>query len=141
MSLRPWVWGIGMPNSFCRLGSGTVCPVESWKRLVGLVKVYLGGGTSPGEHGHCLFFDTLDELQSCLAVGHDVLPKLLLIAKLKPNGSAKHPLIWDLLPSDVSSTVSLTERIVLSRVQGAVGPPSPQVHGAMEWLVVDVAHA
>ena len=76
-------------------------------------------------------FNTLDELQSCLGVGHVVVS-----TKLKPNG-------WDLLRSDVNSKVSLTERMVQPRLEDAVqdGKNFLQVHGAMEWLVVDVAHA
>ena len=63
--------------------------------------------------GHCLFLDTLDELQSNWSVGHVVLSQLAVFTKLKPDGSAKHRPILDLLRPDVSSTVAFSERIEL----------------------------
>ena len=81
--------------------------------------------------GHCLFFDTLDELESFSGVEH------------KQDGSAKHRLIWDFLRPEVNSTVALSERIVLRRLEDVVedGKHLFRVHVALEWLVVDVAHA
>ena len=44
--------------------------------------------------GHCLFFDTLDELQSYLGVGEVVLSELTPFTKHELDGSAKPRLIW-----------------------------------------------
>ena len=87
---------------------------------------------------HCQFFETLDELISHLGVGYVVLTKLALLTKLKQDGSAKHRLIWDLLRSDVNSTVSLAEWLVLPRRDNSVEGRKHlhRVHGAVEWLVV-----
>ena len=65
-----------------------------------------------------------EPLHTCLAGwwgGSHVVPsKLGLITKLKPDRSPKYRPIWDLLRSDVISTVSLTEQIVLPRLENAV---------------------
>ena len=57
--------------------------------------------------GHCLFFDTLDELHSYLGVAMLCCPSLLSSPSSDRMGSAKHRLIWDLLRSDVNSTRGL----------------------------------
>ena len=44
------------------------------------------------------------------------LNKLALISKIKPDGSMKHRLVWDLLRSSVNSVVQQGERVVLPRV-------------------------
>ena len=69
--------------------------------------------------GHCLLFDTLDEVKSYMGVGHVVLSKLALLTKLEK----------DEVRSTVSSgtffglrsTVSLTERTVLPHLEA---PPA-----------------
>ena len=52
-------------------------------------------------------------------------------------------LICDFLRPEVNATVVLTERIVLLRLEdaGEDGKHLLRIHGALEWLVVDVAHA
>ena len=88
-----------VPNPFFRLGSSTGRPVESLKRsrppvcLAGWSN-YTSAEDEPQvvnqlpqtQEGmcYCLFFDTLNELQSFLGVGHVVLPKLAL-TKFKPD--------------------------------------------------------
>ena len=94
--------------------------------------------------GHCKFFDNIQQLEEFLGVDHVVLTKLALITKFKADGTPKHRLIWDLLRSDVNSAVTLTERIVLPRIQDAV---EDAMHlrlcgeGDLEWLVLDIADA
>ena len=93
--------------------------------------------------GHCRFFTEYGDLLKFLNVEKVVLSKLGLITKLKPDGKKKHRLIWDLLRSDVNSTVDLRERIVLPRIQDAVDDArelraSP---GDLEWLVLDISDA
>ena len=93
--------------------------------------------------GHCRFFTEYGDLLKFLNVEEVVLSKLGLITKLKPDGKKKHRLIWDLLRSDVNSTVDLRERIVLPRIQDAVDDArelraSP---GDLEWLVLDISDA
>ena len=93
--------------------------------------------------GHCRFFTEYGDLLKFLNVENVVLSKLGLITKLKPDGKKKHRLIWDLLRSDVNSTVDLRERIVLPRIQDAVDDArelraSP---GDLEWLVLDISDA
>ena len=99
---------------------------------------------APEGMGHCLFFDTLNEFQNYLGVGHVVLSKLALTTELKPDGSPKHPLIQDHFRSDFNTTVSLAERIVLPpagrrRGRRQAPPQGPRRH--TEWLVANVAHA
>ena len=79
--------------------------------------------------GHCLSFDTLDELKRYWGVDHVVLSKLPHLINLERDGSAKHRLIWDLRSEP--------------RLEDAVenGKHLLQVQDALEWLVVDVAHA
>ena len=90
--------------------------------------------------GHCLFFDTLDELKLLRLGLHG--PRFALLTKLKQGGSAKYTLIWDLLWSEVNSTVALAERTVLPCLEDAVedGEHLLQIHGAVESLVVEVDH-
>ena len=90
--------------------------------------------------GDCLnsgFFDTFEELKGYLGVGHVVPSKLALITKFKPDGSLGH---WDF---DLLFCIFLLEWLVLPRLEDAVedGKHLLRVHGAMEWLVVDAAHA
>ena len=68
--------------------------------------------------GHCLLFDTLDEVKSYMGVGHVVLSKLALLTKLEK--------------ADCPATPGR---------RGADGKHLLRLHGALEWLVVDVAHA
>jgi len=94
--------------------------------------------------GHCNFFDSMPQLLEYLQVDSAVLTKLALITKVKADGTKKHRLIWDLLRSEVNATVSLTERIVLPRIQDAVDDASDllrQDKGDLEWLVLDIADA
>jgi len=96
------------------------------------------------DKGHCNFFDSMPQLCAYLQVESAVLTKLALITKVKPDGTKKHRLIWDLLRSEVNATVSLTERIVLPRIQDAVDDASEllrQNRGDLEWLVLDIADA
>ena len=96
------------------------------------------------QRGHCQTFDTFEQLCAHLGVETVVLTKVGLITKQKPDGSLKHRLIWDLLRSEVNSTVLLEERIVLPRLQDAVDDARELLqHGApeIEWLVLDVADA
>jgi len=96
------------------------------------------------DKGHCNFFDSMPQLCAYLQVESAVLTKLALITKVKPDGTKKHRLIWDLLRSEVNATVSLTERIVLPRIQDAVDDASDllrQNRGDLEWLVLDIADA
>ena len=48
------------------------------------------------------------------------LPKFAFITKVKPDGTLKHRLIWDLLRSGVNSTVRQGERIILPRLPDLV---------------------
>jgi hypothetical protein len=94
--------------------------------------------------GHCRFFDTLEDLCGFLDVDKVVLTKLALITKLRADGTPKYRLIWDLLRSEVNSTVRLEERIVLPRLQDAVDDAKylrSQGDEELEWLVLDVADA
>ena len=94
--------------------------------------------------GHCKFFDDITSMEQYLGVDHVVLTKLALITKFKADGTPKHRLIWDLLRSDVNSSATLQERIVLPRVRDAVGDARHlRLHcdGDLEWLVLDVADA
>ena len=94
--------------------------------------------------GHCKFFDSMADLCHFLDVDSVVLTKLALISKEKADGSFKHRLIWDLLRSEVNSSVLLPERIVLPRVQDAVDDASELLrhgYGGLEWLVLDIADA
>ena len=96
------------------------------------------------QRGHCQTFDTYEQLCNHLGVEAVVLTKVGLITKQKPDGSLKHRLIWDLLRSEVNSTVHLEERIVLPRLQDAVDDARDLLQlGAneVEWLVLDVADA
>ena len=93
--------------------------------------------------GHCKFFGSLNGLLNYLQVDEVVLSKLALITKLKPDGTSKHRLIWDLLRSDVNASVDLRERFVLPRIQDAV---DDALHlrrsgDSLEWLVVDISDA
>ena len=94
--------------------------------------------------GHCRSFASYEDALEYLGVDSLVLTRVALISKQKPDGSTKHRLIWDLLRSEVNSTVSLYERIVLPRVQDAVDDARElrRLHGdPIEWLVLDVADA
>jgi hypothetical protein len=96
------------------------------------------------DKGHCRFFDDMESLLEYLGVEHVVLTKLALVTKLKADGSPKYRLIWDLLRSNVNGTVTLTERIVLPRIQDAVDDARHLrlCSGEdLEWLVLDVADA
>ena len=98
--------------------------------------------------GHCKFFDSKPDMLQYFQVPSVVLTKLALISKVKTDGTTKHWLIWDLLRSNVISTVVSTERIVLPRIQDAVDDARQLLRrlsrthpGALEWLVLDVADA
>ena len=96
------------------------------------------------DKGHCKFFDDMPSLCEYLGVESVVLTKLALITKPKADGTLKHRLIWDLLRSEVNGTVTLTERIVLPRIQDAVDD-ARHIRNAtalpLEWLVLDIADA
>ena len=48
------------------------------------------------------------------------LNKLALISKVKPDGSTKHRLVWDLLRSNVNAQVRQGERVVLPRLMDVI---------------------
>ena len=86
----------------------------------------------------------MPSLLAYLGVESVVLTKLALITKTKADGSLKHRLIWDLLRSEVNGTISLTERIVLPRLQDAVDDARHLRRATLqylEWLVLDIADA
>ena len=84
--------------------------------------------------GHCQFFGTLDVLCRYMGVVHVVLSEIALFTKLEQDERTKQRLI---------GRFSLTERIVLSRLEGAVedGKHFFRIHSALEWLVLGWAHA
>ena len=92
---------------------------------------------------HCVMFDTYEELLEFLGSDEAVLSKIALITKLKADGSTKHRLIWDLLRSEVNESISLSERLVLPRLQDAVEDAQALLQQGykLEWLVLDIADA
>ena len=66
--------------------------------------------------GWATAFDTFEDLVAFLGTKDITLNKLGLISKMKPDGSWKHRLIWDLLRSRVNSNLWQGERVVLPRL-------------------------
>ena len=66
-------------------------------------------------HKWALRFDTPEEVAAAVGTSRFVLNKLALISKMKPDGTWKHRLVWDLLRSKVNSVVRQGERVVLPR--------------------------
>jgi hypothetical protein len=65
-------------------------------------------------------FDAKEEFHEYLNTTDIILSKLALIAKVKPDGSTKHHLIWDFLRSKVNSRIHQGERVILPRVSDFV---------------------
>ena len=107
-------------------------------------EVVLGLLEKQRSKGHCEFFQTKEAMAAFVETDEVVLSKLALITKLRPDGSCKDRLIWDLLRSEVNNAAALGERIVLPRIQDAVedalGVAALQ-QGELEWMVLDVEDA
>ncbi len=63
---------------------------------------------------------TWESLTQAMTSQEITLNKLALLSKVKPDGSIKHRLVWDLLRSTVNSVVQQGERVVLPRVMDFV---------------------
>ncbi len=61
-----------------------------------------------------------ESLTEALSSQEVTLNKLALLSKVKPDGSTKHRLVWDLLRSDVNAVVQQGERVVLPRIMDFV---------------------
>eukprot|EP00969_Alexandrium_andersonii_P021729 951284-Alexandrium_andersonii.AAC.1 len=61
-------------------------------------------------------FDSPGELAGALGTPWFPINRLALISKMKPGGTWKHRIIWDLRRSRVNSLVRQGERIVLPRL-------------------------
>ena len=66
------------------------------------------------------FLTPTDTLSQHLGVTGIILNKLGLVTKIKPGGSVKHRLVWDLRRSGVNALIRPGERILLPRVHDLV---------------------
>ena len=67
-------------------------------------------------NGWALSFPSSEALSAHLGTNELILNKLGLVSKIKPDGSIKHRMVWDLRRSEVNSLVRQWERIVLPRL-------------------------
>ena len=67
-----------------------------------------------------LSFTSTDALCKHLGVEGVILNELGLVTKIKPDGTTKHHLVWDLRRSGVNRLIPPGERIVLPRVQDLI---------------------
>ena len=70
--------------------------------------------------GWALEYSSWQSLTQGLESDEITLNKLALISKVKPDGSVKHRLVWDLLRSNVSAHVQQGERVVLPRLMDVI---------------------
>ena len=72
------------------------------------------------ERGWASAYSSLEAVHEALGSQDLVCNRLALITKVKPDGSLKHRLVWDLLRSGVNSVVNQGERVVLPRLYDLV---------------------
>ena len=72
------------------------------------------------EKGWSSKYSSLGDAATALGADGLVLNKLGLISKVKPDGSMKHRLVWDLLRSGVNGITLQGERVVLPRIMDLV---------------------
>ena len=72
------------------------------------------------DRGWAQAFDSYGAAQAELGSQDLVFNKLALVTRVKPDGSVKHRLVWDLLRSGVNGAVSQGERVVLPRLYDLV---------------------
>jgi len=70
--------------------------------------------------GWSIAFNEPSEAESFLGVSGLVLNRLGLVTKVKPDGTTKHRLVWDLRRSGVNLVILQGERVVLPRVSDVV---------------------
>ena len=68
--------------------------------------------------GWALEYSSWQALTQGLESDEITLNKLALISEVKPDGSVKHRLVWDLLRSNVNAHVQQGERVVLPPPHG-----------------------
>jgi len=98
------------------------------------------------DKGFARIFDSRSELEEYLQTSQVVFNPLGLISKLKPDGSWKHRLIWDLLRSRVNESVHQGERIVLPMLADVVEDALHLLRKSnedeeVEMLIVDISDA
>jgi len=98
------------------------------------------------DKGFARIFESRYELEEFLQTSQVVFNPLGLISKLKPDGSWKHRLIWDLLRSRVNESVHQGERIVLPMLADVVEDALQLLRTAdededVEMLIVDISDA
>eukprot|EP00969_Alexandrium_andersonii_P249409 11022475-Alexandrium_andersonii.AAC.1 len=72
------------------------------------------------ERGWAEVFDSPDELSGALGAAKFPIDRLALISKMKPDGTWKHRIIWDLRRSRVNALVRQGERIAPPRLLDVV---------------------
>ena len=81
-----------------------------------------------------------------LVGGRATLNKLGLVSKLRPDGTWKHRLIWDLRESGINGVIRQGERVVLPRLSDVVNS-ARRLHGSRQgnhpvtMLVLDISDA